>query len=273
MPCGPARETGELREQLGARNRFDPAYRSGAVRIPDLEIDGVPGTGEQRFAPDTELFRDGDPCDRVQVILAGRVRLWRLTDDGHVLVLRICAAGEALGQMSALEHEGTHSVNATTQDDCRVLAFPPRAFRELLERRPVLALQLAAALAERVRSLSDERRSPGRPEQAYRTHGVWVKGGPPGQGHYFRQQHEVLLLAVRGAMPTPSTAARVSSVIQAPRGRHSEKPESVYEIIEAMYPGLPKVELFARKRRPGWTAWGDQIGVLCDRGAEHSTSG
>jgi N6-adenosine-specific RNA methylase IME4 len=107
----------------------------------------------------------------------------------------------------------------------------------------------------------------------YKTHGIWVKSGPPGQGHYFRQQHEVLLLAVRGAMPTPSTAARVSSVIQAPRGRHSEKPETVYEIIEAMYPAVPKVELFARKRRPGWTAWGDQIGVLCDCGAEHSTSG
>jgi N6-adenosine-specific RNA methylase IME4 len=48
-------------------------------------------------------------------------------------------------------------------------------------------------------------------------------------------------------------------VIAAPRREHSRKPNEVYAIIEAMYPGLPKMELFARKARPGWAAWGNQI--------------
>ena len=42
------------------------------------------------------------------------------------------------------------------------------------------------------------------------------------------------------------------------REAHSEKPQLVYEIIERMYPALPKLELFARGRREGWSAWGNQ---------------
>jgi hypothetical protein len=46
--------------------------------------------------------------------------------------------------------------------------------------------------------------------------------------------------------------------VSSPRGEHSAKPSVVYEIIERMYPALPKIELFARARRPGWDAWGNQ---------------
>jgi N6-adenosine-specific RNA methylase IME4 len=46
-------------------------------------------------------------------------------------------------------------------------------------------------------------------------------------------------------------------VIEAPRGsKHSEKPEAFYELIESYFPNLPKIELNARQRRPGWDAWG-----------------
>jgi N6-adenosine-specific RNA methylase IME4 len=48
-------------------------------------------------------------------------------------------------------------------------------------------------------------------------------------------------------------------VIEAPRGEHSEKPAAVYEMIERLYPTLPKIELFARgAARLGWRAWGDE---------------
>jgi N6-adenosine-specific RNA methylase IME4 len=40
------------------------------------------------------------------------------------------------------------------------------------------------------------------------------------------------------------------------RGRHSEKPDWQYELIEAYFPSLPKIELKARRARPGWDSWG-----------------
>jgi N6-adenosine-specific RNA methylase IME4 len=93
---------------------------------------------------------------------------------------------------------------------------------------------------------------------SYRTNAVWVKD-KIGLGYWFRQQHELLLVGRRGAMPAPLDHNRVASVIHAPRQGHSVKPPEVYDIIEGMYPGVAYLELFARGlARPGWTAWGNQ---------------
>ena len=92
---------------------------------------------------------------------------------------------------------------------------------------------------------------------SYRTCAVWDKQ-KSGMGYYFRQQHELLLVAVRGNPPTPSPADRPSSVFSYPRGQHSAKPHEVYELIEAMYPTLPKLEMFCRSPRTGWGVWGNQ---------------
>lgn len=91
----------------------------------------------------------------------------------------------------------------------------------------------------------------------YRTCAVWDKQ-KIGMGYYFRQQHELLLVAVRGQPLTPAPANRPSSVLSFPRGEHSAKPVEVYELIEAMYPELPKLEMFCRSPREGWGAWGNQ---------------
>jgi N6-adenosine-specific RNA methylase IME4 len=94
---------------------------------------------------------------------------------------------------------------------------------------------------------------------SYSTSAVWCKSDcAPGLGHFVRQQHETLLIARRGDFPTPSPSVRPSSVIRAPRREHSRKPDEVYAIIEAMYPDLPRLEMFARKARPGWTVWGNE---------------
>jgi N6-adenosine-specific RNA methylase IME4 len=39
---------------------------------------------------------------------------------------------------------------------------------------------------------------------------------------------------------------------------HSEKPVIFYEIIEEMYDHGPRLELFARRTRAGWDAWGNE---------------
>ena len=60
-------------------------------------------------------------------------------------------------------------------------------------------------------------------------------------------------------MPAPPPDTRRGSIFNAPRREHSVKPEVVYDLIERMFPMLPKCELFARQRREGWTAWGNQV--------------
>ena len=85
---------------------------------------------------------------------------------------------------------------------------------------------------------------------------VWVKPSI-GMGYWFRAQHELLILATHGTPPTPLPADRPSSVITAPRREHSEKPHEQYALIDRMFPGVPKVELFARTTRDGWDRWGN----------------
>jgi N6-adenosine-specific RNA methylase IME4 len=91
----------------------------------------------------------------------------------------------------------------------------------------------------------------------YRTCMVWVKDRI-GMGYHARNQHEILLIAKRGQFAPPAPPDRPSSVVNAPRGEHSAKPEVFYELIERMYPDAPKVELFARKQRDGWASFGNQ---------------
>jgi N6-adenosine-specific RNA methylase IME4 len=89
---------------------------------------------------------------------------------------------------------------------------------------------------------------------------IWDKQAI-GLGTYARNQHETLLLARRGKFPVPDPEDRPPSVIAARSRRHSEKPKVFYELLERMYPQATKLELFARKARPGWTAWGNQVGL------------
>ena len=92
----------------------------------------------------------------------------------------------------------------------------------------------------------------------YKSNMVWAKD-KIGLGYIFRTKHETLLFATKGNFRAPKPADRLDSVVYAPRRRHSQKPDEVYEYIERMYPRLSKLELFARNTRPGWFSWGNEI--------------
>lgn len=87
----------------------------------------------------------------------------------------------------------------------------------------------------------------------------WAKPGPMGMGYYSRKRIEPCYLFTRGS---PKRLAKdVDQCIVADRREHSRKPDETHENIERLFNG-PYVELFARERRPGWSAWGNQVGIL-----------
>lgn len=102
----------------------------------------------------------------------------------------------------------------------------------------------------------------------YKTCGFcWVKGNSlplfpddfkdkMGLGYWTRANSEVCLLATKGKPKRKH--ADVRQVIQAPLREHSRKPDCVHERIERLVDG-PYLELFARERRPGWDAWGNEV--------------
>jgi len=92
----------------------------------------------------------------------------------------------------------------------------------------------------------------------YKTNIVWLKD-KIGTGFYTRAQHELLLIGVRGSIGAPADRDRHPSVIHAPRTVHSRKPDEAYSVIEKMYPNRRYLELFARRKRPNWVAWGNEV--------------
>jgi N6-adenosine-specific RNA methylase IME4 len=89
----------------------------------------------------------------------------------------------------------------------------------------------------------------------YKSNLVWAKPDA-GTGYWARSYHEHLLIGVKGVVPAPAPGTQPGSVIEGPATRHSEKPGIFQEIIECMFPSLPKIELNARRTRLGWDAWG-----------------
>lgn len=89
----------------------------------------------------------------------------------------------------------------------------------------------------------------------YKTTLVWVKPGL-GMGWWFRNNHEMVLFGSRGKLSIPPEK-REGSVITGGRRRHSEKPDSFYDLVERVSPG-PWLELFARRNRLGWDTWGNE---------------
>lgn len=90
---------------------------------------------------------------------------------------------------------------------------------------------------------------------SYRSCLTWIKPRL-GLGVYLRNQTEHVLFGVRGRAPIMFRGQ--GSWFYAPVQEHSHKPEELYAIIERCSPG-PYVELFARRKRPGWDAWGDEV--------------
>jgi N6-adenosine-specific RNA methylase IME4 len=89
----------------------------------------------------------------------------------------------------------------------------------------------------------------------YKSNFTWNKDRV-GTGYWSRDKHEHLLVGTRGKIPAPAPGTQWPSVIDAPVGRHSEKPVIFYELIESYYPTLPRIELYARTTRLSWARWG-----------------
>lgn len=91
----------------------------------------------------------------------------------------------------------------------------------------------------------------------YKSALFWIKNRE-GTGYWVRNRVEILLIGTKGNVPAPAPGTQPPQVIEAPRGKHSEKPEVFYEIIEQTFPTTRKIELFARKARDGWVCWGNE---------------
>jgi N6-adenosine-specific RNA methylase IME4 len=209
------------------RKRTRGAYRT----MPVAEIAGLP----------------------VRQIVAPAAHLYLWTTDAHLL------DGSALEVIRAWGFTPKHTLSWTK------VSPPAEDPRTLVDD---LGMALEKALGPRAGLTEEARRLLARARRYLRSMegaGAVVGGRLQlGLGHYYRHAHELVILAVRGR--APALRHDLATAFFAPRGQHSAKPPRLHELAELMSPG-PRLELFARQQRPGWTCWGEQCPDLDRRAA------
>lgn len=96
----------------------------------------------------------------------------------------------------------------------------------------------------------------------------WIK--PSGVGNWFIHRTQTILFGYREKCRFPAARYLPNILTTGDPKRHSQKPEESYRMIESVSPG-PRLELFARTVRPGWSAWGNE--VPCDVQIDTSNGG
>jgi len=78
-----------------------------------------------------------------------------------------------------------------------------------------------------------------------------------GMGSWTRANAELCLMGICGKPKRVN--AGVHSIVDDRIMKHSKKPDSVADRIVKLMGDVPRIELFARDKKPGWDCWGNEV--------------
>ncbi|HEX3823702.1 MAG TPA: Crp/Fnr family transcriptional regulator [Mycobacteriales bacterium] len=100
------------------------------------------------------VFREGDPGDRLFIVMDGKVKISRAAADGRENLLAVLGAGEMFGELSLFD-PGPRTATVTTVTGSTLASLDHDDLRPLLSERPGVAEQLLKALAQRLRRTNE----------------------------------------------------------------------------------------------------------------------
>jgi CRP/FNR family cyclic AMP-dependent transcriptional regulator len=112
--------------------------------------------GRRRFARGEHLMHQGEPGDRVLVLLAGHVKASYVDPSGREMVLSFRGPGDVLGELT-FTHAEPRSSNVTAIEPVEAQALAASEFRAYLEDRPTAALTLIDVISRRFRDANRAR--------------------------------------------------------------------------------------------------------------------
>jgi len=261
-----AKASGQIAE--GRPKNCSSEVQFSRVKLDDAGIDRklsarsqkIGGIGEQAFEAMIESVRDRIAGGgRVSLDIAGADKKERRAERERDLAARQTALPNKRYGVIYADPEWRFEVYSreTGMDRAADNHYPTSGTDEICARpvADITADDCALFLWATVPMLPDALRVMAAWGFEYKSHCIWAKDRI-GTGYWFRNQHELLLVGTRGSIPAPAMGTQIASLVDAPVGKHSEKPDAFYEMIEGYFPSLPKIELNARAARPGWDAWG-----------------
>ena len=96
------------------------------------------------------MFAEGEPGDRLFIIISGKVKIGRRSPDGRENLLTIMGPSDMFGELSIFD-PGPRTSSATTITEVRAVSMDRDALRAWIADRPEIAEQLLRVLARRLR--------------------------------------------------------------------------------------------------------------------------
>jgi CRP-like cAMP-binding protein len=125
--------------------------------LTDEERQALNGAGTRRaFRAATALMFQGEPDDRVMILLVGKAKVTHVDQQRRELLLSIRDPGDLLGELAFIDRR-PRVATVVALDDAEALVVPPPAFHRYLETRPRVAVALLENVASRFREATLER--------------------------------------------------------------------------------------------------------------------
>jgi len=118
------------------------------------ERDDILSLGRIRTASrGTILFQTGDPHLGFYLVLDGTVQIYRLNEEGRMLVLHVVERGESFAEVPLFDDDAPDSYPATAEalEESRLLFLPRSAFLEFMNRQPRLYFGMLKEVSRRLR--------------------------------------------------------------------------------------------------------------------------
>lgn len=100
------------------------------------------------------IYYQGDPANRLHVLLSGRVRLSQLTIEGQQIILRHVSPGEAFAVLAVLS-EVSYPTSAQAVEDSQIAYWEKETMQQLMLQYPRIALNALQILATQTREFQD----------------------------------------------------------------------------------------------------------------------
>jgi CRP/FNR family cyclic AMP-dependent transcriptional regulator len=101
------------------------------------------------------VFAEGEPGDRLYIVVSGKVKVGRCSPDGGQNLLTIMGPSDMFGELSIFD-PGPRTSTATTITDVRAVSMDRDALRAWIADRPEIAGQLLRVLARRLRRTNND---------------------------------------------------------------------------------------------------------------------
>ena len=102
-------------------------------------------------APDTPIFRQGDPGNAAYVVRTGKIEIW-VTEDDERKVLGTIGPGGIFGEMALIDNSD-RMASATAVEPSVCIMFPERVFQDKMENADSFIVALLRIFCNNIRSM------------------------------------------------------------------------------------------------------------------------